>query len=255
MKKIKEKNTIVVILSALIICLMFFGIYSYVRYIKIKNSKDSYEVLDVNSAQVKELFYLTRGNHITTLFYDTNYYNIYYDRDVVKMSELNEDFKKLLAYYTMDASLKDTSNNNTVFSATDLKKQYITVFGDDTNYIDEDIYCNCPSNIIYLPADHEYVRDGAYGTMILEGYNNKIIESRKYKDKIEIYEKVAFYREDENTGSISYYRDSTFKEKITEISRNKQFKFDEYQKQYDTYKYTFKLENASYYFDSVERIK
>lgn len=255
MKNKKKIDRVILILFVLIICLLLVGIYSYVSYINNKNLKDGYETLDVNSQQVKKLFYLTRGNHSSRLFYGTNYYNIYYKQDVTKMSELSEDFKKLLSYYTLYSSLQDTTTNNIVFDANDLKQQYITIFGNDNNYIDEDIHCNCPANIIYLPTDKKYVIGGAYGMMILEGYNNKIMEARKYNDKIEIYEKVVFYVEDENTGNISYYKDGDFKEKITEISGNMQFKFDDYQKQYNTYKYTFMLKNNTYYFDSVERIK
>ena len=256
MKKIKNKNILIIVLSLALFCLISVGIYSYVNYVR--NNKDGYETLNVNSEQVKDLIYLTRGNHNSTLFFGTKYYNMYYSEDVIKTSELNEDFKKLLSYYTLDASLLDYSTNNTVFNADDLKVQYINIFGNDKDYIDEDIYCNCPSKIIYLPSSKEYVIGGAYGMQILEGYNSKITEARKYKAKIEIYEKVVFYEEDEDAGKVNYYRDykdGKFSTKITEISSDKQFNFDDYSKQYNTYKYTFILQNDSYYFDSVERMK
>lgn len=253
MKKTKNGNAVIIVLLIVIICLISIGIYSYFNYTK--NSNNRYENLDVTSKEVTDLLFLTRGNNDTTLFYGTDYYNIYYKEDVIKTNALNEDFKKLLAYYTLDKSLKDNSSNATVFKAEDLKKQYITIFGEDVNYKNEDIYCNCPSKIIYISAFDNYVLDGSAGTLILEGYDNKITDARKYKEKIEIYEKVVFYVEDENTGNISYYKDSDFKNKITEISGNEQFKFDDYEKQYNTYKYTFVLKNDLYYFDSVERIK
>lgn len=255
MKKTKNRNTVIVVLLIVIICLLSIGVYSYFGYIKNKNGNNRYENLDVTSKEVTDLFFLTRGNNDSTLFYGTDYYNLYYQEDLIKTNVLNEDFKKLLAYYTLDQSLQDNSSNAIVFKAEDLKKQYITIFGETVNYTNEDIYCNCPSKIIYISVSDNYVLDGAYGMLILEGYDNKIIEARKYKEKIEIYEKVVFYVEDENTGVLSYYKDSSFKEKITEISGNEQFKFEDYEKQYNTYKYTFVLKNDLYYFDSVERIK
>lgn len=255
MKKIKNNDLVVIVLSILIVVLVFLGIYSYVNYVKNKNDGGTYQKLDVNSDQIKQLVFLTRGNHNRTLFYGTDYYNIYYKEDFIKTSDLNEDFKKLLSYYTLERSLFDYSNNNTVFKADDLKRQYASIFGDTANYKNEDIYCNCPSKIVYLPADGTYVLEGAFGSIIMEGYISRLIDAKKYDNRIEIYEKVVFYVEDENTGNISYYKDSSFREKIIETSENKQFKFEEYQKQYNTYKYTFMLENGVYYFESVERIK
>ena len=250
----KNRKIVIVILSLLIACLVLIGTYSYYNYSKDKQK--NYELLDVNNKEVADLFYLTRGDYRTNLFYGTEYYNIYYKEDKILTNELNENFKKLLAYYTLDKTLIEKSDTTTVFSASNLKKQYINIFGDDIKYVDDDIYCDCPLEIIYLPPYKQYVIETeAYGMMILERYDNKIIEVRKYEDKIEIYEKVVFFVLDDNTGIVSYYRDSSFKEKLMDTTGNKQFNFDDYEKQCDTYKYTFTLKNDLYYFSSVERIK
>ena len=241
-------------LAILIVCLISVGIWSYSTYNK-GDPKKEYEVLDVNSDLVKELFFFTRGYSNKNLFNETTYSNLYYINERVDISEMSPTFKKLLAYYSLDTDLVIVEDNNLVFKASDLREQYTKIFGEEKNYEDSDIYCNCPFDIKFDESNNRYFIEGAVGYEILEGYENELIEAIKYEDRIERYEVAVFYLLDVDNNEKNYYANADYTDLLITMPMSGKVSINDYREQLHVFKYTFVKSGAAYTFNTVEMEK
>jgi len=248
--KIRNRKIIILLLTVALIGLIIVGIFSYFDYV---NKKVDYQNIDINDPIVSELIHLTRNDN-RFLFAGTKYENLYYSTEKIDMKSFDLEFKLLLSYITIDPNKIDDDGDFVVVKEEDLKKQYTKIFGDD-NYKGQDIEYSCPTIISYNPKEKRYEYNEFCGGGITTGYENKIIEARKYDNKIEIYEKVAFYLFDEDYESITYWENSDYTDLIVETSIDEEFNVDEYLQNMKTYKFVFERKENNYYFKSVELVK
>ncbi len=253
-----KKNIVIAIIVALIIGLILIGVLSYINYSKDNDiTTPSGEAKDLNISDeiVQDLFYLTRGELASHLFAGTDYENIYYRNDVTNINDMDEVFKKMLAFVTLDKDLIKQEESKYIISANDLKNQYNEIFGNLDTYQDETFNYNCPLTIEYNSESKQYEYESACGYSLSSGYVSKLTEAKEYNDRIEIYEVVAFYLLDDNTSEVSYFNTSDYSEYLTVLESENQFNIDDYTDRLDTYKYTFMKNGNNYYFAKVEKEK
>ena len=251
------KNKIVIFILVVAICgLSIYGLVSYFDYVSNKsedNKKEIWEKLDVNDSIVKDLFAMT-GSSKKNLFVDTDYENIYFSGTKTKIKTMDIEFKLLLVLYNLDQDNFVQEENVTKIEEKYIKEKYNEIFGDN-DYEARDFFAGCPSQIKYNKEQMQYEYDEYCGGMQVSGYEYKLIEARKYTDRIEIYNKVAFYLIDENEETISYWKNSDISSSIITLSLDQTFNIDEYLETLNTYKYTFRLKGEKYYFEMVEKLK
>ncbi|MBQ7137285.1 MAG: hypothetical protein IJO43_04850 [Bacilli bacterium] len=259
-KKRNWKDTVIVALMIAIIALILSGVISYINFSGRTDDKNNeptnkkeYENLNVTDNLVTDLFALTRGNN-TSLFFGTQYENVYYSKDKINTNELNVEFKLMLSFVTLDRDKFSLDGETTVIEEKDLKEQYLKIFGDN-DYKAQDIKYNCPSTVHYNPEKNRFEYDEYCGGPLNYGYQNKLIEARKYSDKIEIYEKVVFYLLEEDTNRITYWKNSDCSDLILEAEIDDDFDINNHLEVLKTYKYTFEKNDASYTFEKVELMK
>ena len=257
MNKIKFNKLMIKILSVLIVCLIVAGMWSYISYNNEKPVSKEYEELAVDSEVVQKLYSKTRVTRMERLFYGTEYYNIYYKNEVFDVTKSSEQFKKYLSYMVLDNEKISYDSEEVTFKASDLKQQYIDIFGNTEKYIDEDIVTEGIINISYNSNNDYYIVEGGSGSELFDGYKYRLIEARKYKDKIEIYEQVVFYNIDSDYESITYYTDLKYNDVLDTMTGNidVELDFNQYNEKLNKYKYTFTKQNDDYYFTYVEKVK
>jgi len=247
----KNKNRIIYLLVIMIVILLTIGIVSYIKFENSK-SNDRYQILDIDSEMVKDLFYLTKGRSGNNLFLGSEYENLYYKNEKIDLNEMDENFKRVLAYYNLDRNSFKYQDNLIIINAEEIKKQYINIFGTSDDYVDGTIYCF--STITYDSENNQYVISGGKGGEILTGYQNKIIEARQYKDKVEIYEKVLFYRRNASYLISNVYSDSKYSNKLDIEIIEPNYVLENHSDLLDTYKYTFVKNGNDYIFNKVEKV-
>lgn len=258
----KNKKAGILGIIGLLIIVIGIGVASYENFIKEKNqtsdepiapvTKD-YEELDVNDSVVQELFLLTRVSTESedVLFANSEYENFYYRQDNVIFDGANNQFKLYLAFLkanTSDCIMID--DITCAISSKVIEEEYYNIFGKTDDYINQDIPSICPNSITYDNETDEYSFDLACGSEITSGYINKLIEARKYSDRIEIYEKVVFFYDDSGTGNRLYFLKPGYKETL-KVDNNKKFEIDDYLSKLYTYKYTFIRQETQYTFSGV----
>ena len=124
--------------------------------------------------------------------------------------------------------------------------------------IDPAIYIGLKGNDIYIGdnmCEGEPESDIVY---------KKAIKAEELDNTLYIYEKRAFYEESFETETVKYYSDPSLKNLVetkkaivveefvfSTLSQTEDLDWDSY----NTYKYTFKLIDGNYYFQSVELVK
>lgn len=254
---VTKRRAIIFFLIFSIVGLMIYGIFSYNNFTNKSDEKnkilESYEQLSLDDKLIQELFLLT-GSSGQNLFENSKYENFYYTAEKREMKKVSNEFKLLLSYYTLDQTKFTNEDGKIVILESDLKEQYFRIFGDD-DYEPMDINYSCPALIEYNTEKNRYEYDSYCGGMKASGYNYKLIEARQYPDRIEIYEKIAFYLIDANTETVSYWKNSDYSDVITELSTIEDFYIENYLDRLHTYKYTFRKNENNYYFEKVELSK
>lgn len=252
--KNERKIVGIVIIILIIGILIGLGVFSYNKY-KNSSPKDSekYELLDLTDKTVLKLFQLTRGSSNNSLFNSTEYENIYYKNDITEISKTDNNFRLLLTYLNLPNEYFESKDEEGItISGSNFKKIYQKIFG-SIKYVPEDINYSCPSVIEYNKSNDIYTIDDNCGGNNLSGYVDKLIEARKYSDRIEIYEKVAFYFVDEEQERIIYTINDDYSILLVETSLEDEFNIDNHLERLHTYKYTFKLDGENYHFTKVTK--
>lgn len=256
--KLTKKDIGIIIIVALIIGFVFSGILSYINYSN-KNKEEitepsgKVENLEIGDEVVQNLFYLTRGDLTGSLFVGTDYENIYYRQDRIIIDEMDENFKKILSFVTLNENLIKQEQSKSIINSDDLKNQYNKIFGNLTDYKDETFNYNCPATIEYNKKSNQYEYENACGYSLSSGYVSKLTEAKKYEDRIEIYETVAFYLLDDNTNEVSYFTTSDYSEYLVVLKNEETFTIEDYVDKLDIYKYTFMRDKDTYHFTKVEK--
>ena len=163
---------------------------------------------------------------------------------------------------------KLTLLDSTTVDASILEKQYKNIVGNNIVYNNRTFQTQC-STLKYNATLNNYtiIKNTSCDTTKPDNYEyfDKIEEAYKYNDRIEIITRVG-YAEDEkelvsegvyqSTGKIIIKKDMDTQEKIGVFSES----LDQIKKSIDytkltKYKYTFRLNNAKYYFYSIEKVE
>lgn len=235
--------------------------------------EESYDSLDIDNTVVTELY--KKVNH----FGDTgpagyNFTGYFYQKDSIFASEIDNKTKLFLALNNAQTTT-DELEQTLFVSDSSLKTAMIDLFG-NVDYQNESLTTTkgCGfSNASYNADNKQYSIAIACGGTGYNYYITKLVQARKYSDRIEIYEKhigiKRTWNEDKNLEVTSVYK--YFKqdknscigydcmsgvELIADGLENFDTNnIDEYMQKADTYKYTFKLENGKYYFSKAEKVK
>jgi len=182
-------------------------------------------------------------------------------------------YDKLLVNYMDDAFIKEmalsklTLQDDSSINATILKDQFMEIVGNNTIYKDRTFQTQC-STLKYDSAKNIYNIIKSPNCEINTDKNNtyfdKIIESNKYSDRIEIITSVGYIEEEkelvsegvyQKTGNLIVKKDMDSQDIIGKYNENlDQIKKKIDQNKLSKYKYTFRLDGNKYYFYSVERI-
>ena len=144
----------------------------------------------------------------------------------------------------------------------DLIKKYATYYEQYYDayltQIDGAYYYGIKGNDIYVG---NIICEGELAPEVVE---QKVIKAEEIDNYLYVYEKKAFYESSFETQQFKYYSDPELKNLVetkkgtirenflnSALDQNEDLNWDKY----NTYKYTFKLENGYYYFQSSELVK
>ncbi len=234
--------------------------------------KETYESLSIDDATVTDLY--KKINHVSN-DYSFNFIGAFYQTDNMSVDKMDNKLKLFLALN--NATTTTDELEQTLFvSESSLKTAMTDLFG-NINYENESLSATGGCGFGYAQYDannKNYSIGVACGGTGFPYYKTKLIQARKYSNKIEIYEKhIAVKPTWVKENNLDVEKDLIYKyfklsndncngyecligtnlisENVTDLNTN----LDQYMNQADTYKYTFQLENGHYYFYSVEKVK
>ena len=282
-KKNNNKTILIIVLSIIIFCLLAFIIYDKV----LSNKKDDKEDNNTPDVTVKTEEIAIDSKEVTDAM--NAYESIYlldknlYSKDVYKVTDITnyELVGTALKNYDGDQIAYCISESSQLKDAVPMK-----VLNDSLNkYVQKTIDINTVKSLdkdaSYPLAEYEVrniglIVDGDGVKLIgpcgaewgAEDYvNKKVVKAEKAGDLIYVYEKQAFGRYDLNSGDtplVNYYKDyekTTLIEKgldsimFTDGNGNPGPNSTPNWDLYNTYKYTFKVIDEKYYFQSIELVK
>lgn len=268
----KKKKSKIWIFLAIIVVLFVILFGGYMVYEKVINKEseakeentttedkeedENEEILNVDSEEVQNLI---EGIKVSDISTDLTGY--YYLHDNITKDTLDNQIKLIVGLqksYRQDESI-------TAISKTQMTTNIQSVFGKDMTYQDENIDAACYGTAAnYNSQNQTYELVGGCGGMFIPYYRSKVVSAIRTEDSIIIDEKAIYA--DFNTDSwdgesevpMELYTPDQ-KTRITDTtdatySGHEDEFIDQYQDQLPTYRYTFKLEDGNYYFDSVEKV-
>ena len=229
--------------------------------------KQTYESLNIDDSLVTELY-----NKIDYYLYYGPYMGYFYQKDSISVDDMDNKLKLYLALNNAETT-SDESGDILLISDSSVKKAMEDLFG-NIDYKNESLANSKPcgfNGAQYDESKKQYSIFMACGGTGYPYYMTKLVQARKYSDKIEIYEKhiagMPSFDDESNMLKSSVYKDfklgdnnetsdivgiDLISENVDDLNTN----LDYYMKQVDTcYKYTFKFENGKYHFYSAEKVK
>lgn len=257
-----------IIIIAVIVVLIYILFATGIIKITSKNTSPSKK--DEIPEQVEKTKLKTTDNTVTTLYknvelgrsYNALRHYYFYSYDSLYVKYMDDAFIKEMALSKL------TLLDSTTVDASILEKQYKNIVGNNIVYNNRTFQTQC-STLKYNATLNNYtiIKNTSCDTTKPDNYEyfDKIEEAYKYNDRIEIITRVG-YAEDEkelvsegvyqSTGKIIIKKDMDTQEKIGVFSES----LDQIKKSIDytkltKYKYTFRLNNAKYYFYSIEKVE
>lgn len=185
-------------------------------------------------------------------------FGILYKQDKLLAENLPIDVKTYLVSANLYSEKRDTIGGYECeyrISNEEFKDQYYKLFGKGTTY--EIVEFNFSLPILWF-QDGEIIIGACGGDTRGPGYfiYRKFVKAEKTDGELYLYEKVAFADEtDEVFDENVFYSDVEYTNKIIEGVSEEEIFSSKYIDKLPEYKYTFKLEDGNYYFESVERVK
>ncbi len=268
---IKNKNFIIfkrdIIILVLFGLVLYFGYCLYdVKYFNFMKSEcekngTCQNVIQVNNDDQKE----------EEIIKDKDWYieNLGYLLDNAKLN-INADNVSSYYLYTSDHSIKNVKNSyllnlalkqvddkniktnsvNVTVSGKDLKNAYEDLFGGTSTYKASNFEYGC-LNFIYNEDKDKYVADNNK----CNTNNKEIIEhiSDMYEEgnKLYIITTAAIYNKNES----SFYTFDNLYEPVVTNSTDKDNDFESNKKKLNSYEYTFKKVDDTYYLDTINKLK
>lgn len=270
------KNFLLILLIIIIIggtgCAVYYQIDSFNKKNEEAKSNNQQEEkqekvkeLDVNSEQVTNLMknlnvvndYLSTGEQLQGYLYLKDQYD---------KNEIVDNIKLLIGLNSLDLKNRFQKGNTDELGTVTLTSEEVrstikNIFGPTVIYNDVTKMDACAvGSIAFNTQSNSYfIIEPSCGGVLNPFYKTKVISAKKYSDRIELEEKAIFIKpngEDSNNITYNIYKPNKT-DVIAEIVNLANDSEDEYSQYFDktnTYKYTFKLENNNYYFESVEKI-
>ena len=287
---IEKRKSKVLIFMSVLTCLVIIGtcIYFIFNSIKTDNSNSKKENnsevenkvdIDNSNAEIKELEVTEEDKIIaqglTGKFKILNespsgINPVLYEKDITLSTDLNNAVILELAMYqyTINESPFDNldwGGKGSITVASNKIKNYVTdIFGENFVYKNADIPDMCFSGVhgLYDSNNDVYIfsrPEHGCGGMFLPYIESKIIQIKKYNDRIEITERIAYLEyltyEDGSTPNQLVYNNPTDKRYVgADPTTSSVDIFDKYSDKLTSYKWTFKKNESNYYFDKIEKL-
>ena len=218
--------------------------------------EQTYESLNIDDSLVTEL-YNKIDHHLS--YYGT-YMGYFYRKDSTSIDDMDNKLKLYLALHNAETT-SDESGDILLVSDSSLKKAMEDLFG-NIDYKNESLANSITGCGIegaqYDESKKQYSIFMACGGAGYPFYMTKLVQARKYSDKIEIYEKhiagMPFLDDKSSMQKFSVYKDFQFDDNdenfdfdivgidlISENVDDLDTNLDQYMNQADTYKYTFQF--------------
>lgn len=286
MKYIKENSWILWLGLAVILAVIaiFIGVNSK-KTVVIENPVNN-TVNNIDVTPVEEYEELSVGASEVTSLYNkvnvfTKYYNnegltvggdigyLYkassYDRLTIDNQRKLEIAVSYLMRNNMIGKIVDVAEDEASFGSIALNEAMTEIFGADITYTKEDLeraWCGY-GHFKYDSTNDIFTADKVIplcNAILLPEMETKILEARKYEDRIEIDETNLFiYQKDEN-GIVTYYASYTVREDsdkiLTSSSNRSDISIDNFLEDSKLYKfrYTFRLVDGKYIFESIRKV-
>lgn len=276
-----KKNGVVVLLILLIISVIV-GTYLILNKDNKNNSdnnvQDNSEKQDnnTNSDEPLELTVedlslanslIDNFNILKSHFGIINSFGKIYKNGVTLSSDIDNDLILNLGLYKYVRNndpfenLSYVGNDSVVISAENINESIISIFGNNIHYENADIVPSCmiQASGKYDSSSDTYIftKSKGCGGALVPSLQSKIVDVKKYNDYLEITEKIYYIMYDvvDSNRYMLIYDNPTDKNLIVRLpEQDSSVIFDTYLDKLDSYKYTFKKENANYYFEKLEKL-
>lgn len=236
---------------------------------------ETYESLSIDDSLVTELYNKINYFSITGPA-GYNFSGYFYQKDSITVDDMDNKAKIFLALNNAETTSDELEQ--TLFVSDSSMKQAIEDLFGNVDYKNESlstpIGCGF-SRAYYDESKKQYSIGVACGGTGFPYYKTKLIQARKYENKIEIYEKhlaikieqlvkengydvpkYSIYKKFVRNGKdCTEYECLVGNDTIAENVDLTEEQLENYMGKADTYKYTFKLENGKYHFYSAEKVK
>ena len=186
---------------------------------------------------------------------ESDYYGYYYDKKIVKASDLND---KMIILLGINNIVNNTEEEKDTISKESLKKS-IDSFLLNAKYQDQSISVGKCYGSISEYKDGIYSLKGSCKSNNNEGYMTKVIKVKETKNKMIVKTKVIYvvYSFKNSKKPVQYVYENADKKKLKAKIKSDDLliinKTNRYYKKGKTYNYTFIKEKGNYYFDSVKK--
>lgn len=218
---------------------------------------NKYEELNVENSMVMK--FNQTMNYMNDYFIGEDLFGYFYQKDKYTVDDVKDEVKIFLAIRSLYQPSWDNVGIDEFIevSEDDVKKSFENLFGISVSFKNKDVG-GSPCGYAGFKYDESkkiYTQIGnGCGGIGKPTYKTKIVSAKKYKDRIEFVEKVAYLTigEDVSKG-YKVYKSS---DKQTELGPITDNVIEDYLESLDSYKYTFKYDskNDKYYFYSVEKV-
>lgn len=294
---IRKRNLIKIMFIILI--LVIIGLIGYIlvdkKIITINGNKNvakddvpitteqNKEEMDIESKEVEDLY-----APFSYFMHDASDEELY-KKDVVLSSDLSNEYKNRLAFAYMYNKLGQTKTydgKNKLYDdyevefrylkSSKLEKYYTEFFGKDVKYNKVSFNSHSIDNLemTYNSKDDSYYEDGNVGDRTYYRYAHELYKAVKSGNKIELYEYVVVYNENDrlfgvykNIEDANNNKNAIKEELVNDGEYNlikiKDFKesskgflddLSDYKDKASKYKITFEKENSNYVFKKIEKI-
>lgn len=264
----------------IILIIIVLGLSGYIIYDKFVNkdikqpvnseqneveTKDVTKELDINSLAVKDLYnQVDVFNDLSSYDenYNKNYFGYFFRKDETLVKDIPDPLKVMIGIKNVSPNDADLRYYNDFEISEDVVKESIQKIFGNIQYqnVDTPSYI-CSSGHKYNSSSHKYSNSlTACGFECYEGLliETVIVKAEEVNDDLNIYVKPEFSKtintcDSEKTCSKEIYSDINIQNKVASVDCN-QKNNDSYIEKLDTYKFMYKKDGISYYFQGVQKV-
>lgn len=182
----------------------------------------------------------------------SDYSDYLYLKDKLNVEDINNQVLLSLA-----ARKYLYANNTTTMTSEDMKKSIKSLFG-NVKYKDTTINAGSCLGESAEYKKGKYSFAGDCGGSYISHFITKIVKATRYKDRVEIIQKVGYADYDFPNDEVKelIYKDNSLKDLIgKEDATNDTVIYEKYKDSFPEYMFTFNYEDEEYHFESIELLK